>query len=103
MDKNQAREQLKAFLQGMELTFSIETYPNEEWVARCNEIPAIVTGGRGDNITDMDNLIRDAILTAAGVDTQYVNMILKFKGYKAQEHGFFFSKQNAEAEYALSS
>ena len=39
-----------------------------------------MTGGMGDDIAAMDRMIRDVILTAAGVDTEYINDILKFVG-----------------------
>ena len=76
-----AKKQLGSFLGDKVLTFSIKKYPNGEWVAECNEIPAIMTGGMGDDIAAMDAMIRDAILTAAGIDTQYASEVLKFVGY----------------------
>lgn len=104
MNLEQTKAQLKRFLGGKVLTFSITTYANGEWVAECNEIPAIITGGLGGDITSMDRMMRDAILTAAGVDTQYSGDALEFVGYKpigglAQ---IFGSEKNREAEYAIS-
>lgn len=102
MNKEQAREQLMRFLGGGVLSFSITTYPNGEWVAECNEIPAIVTGGLGGDITSMDRMLRDVILTAAGVDTEYADDLLRFVGYKPI--GFLahlFGSKEKEAEYAL--
>lgn len=78
MKIEQAKEQLKKFLGGRTLTFSIRWYDNNEWVAECNEIPAIMTGGKGDDIAYMDTMMREAILTAAGIDTEYAAEILKF-------------------------
>ncbi len=107
MNKEQAKSLLEKFLGGRELTFSIKQYDNREWVATCNEIPAIMTGGLGYNITDIDTMIRDAILTAAGIDTIYANDILKFTGYKNAKNSIasFLNLDNLvknEAEYAIS-
>ena len=107
MNKEQAKLNLRKFLGGKELTFSIKQYENGEWVATCNEVPAIMTGGLGYNITEIDSMIRDAILTAAGIDTIYANDILKFTGYKTAEASLtsFFNLDNLvknQAEYALS-
>lgn len=103
MESNQAKARLATFLGGRELTFSIKKYPDGEWVAECNEIPAIMTGGKEDDITNMDALIRDAILTAAGVDTKFANEVLKFVGYR-QPSGLtsFFRTEKTEADYVLS-
>ncbi len=102
MNLEQAKTQLRHFLRGRVLTFSITPYPNGEWVAECNEVPAIITGGLGGDITTMDCMMRDAILTAAGVDTQYAGEALEFIGYKpvgvlAQ----IFGSENKKAEYAI--
>jgi hypothetical protein len=107
MNKEQAKSLLLKFLGGREFTFSIKQYDNREWVAVCNEIPAIMTGGLGYNITDIDFMIRDAILTAAGIDTVYANDILKFTGYKNSKNSIasFLNLDNLvknEAEYAIS-
>ena len=103
MKPNEAKTRLATFLGGRELTFSIKKYPDGEWVAECNEIPAIMTGGKEDDITNMDTLIRDAILTAAGIDTKFANDILKFVGYR-QPGSFasFFRSEKTEADYVLS-
>lgn len=107
MDKNkeQAKLKLTKFLKNRELTFLIKTYSNDEWVAECNEIPAIITCGIGNDITKRDSMIRDAILTAAGVNVDYANSILKFIGYKVKTHIFgkmFSDTNNTKASYALS-
>lgn len=110
MNKEKAKKQLQRFLGEKVLTFSIKRYLGGEWVAECNEIPAIMTGGMGDDIAQMDRMIRDAILTAAGIDTEYANEILKFVGYnpisadtkilRTNKTQFTFSKDR-EAEYVL--
>lgn len=76
-----AKVQLGKFLKGKVLTFSMTHYLSGEWVAQCNEIPGIITGGMDLNI--MDAMIRDAILTAANVDVKYSNTLLKNIGYAA--------------------
>lgn len=81
MTDAQARAQLDAFLKGETLTFSFSHEPSGEWVATCNQIPGIVTGGMGDDITEMDRLLRDAIVTAAGVPTEFAH-VLRFVSYK---------------------
>jgi hypothetical protein len=103
MELNDAKTRLHGFLGDRELTFSIRKYPDGEWVAECNEIPAIMTGGKADDITNIDTMIRDAILTAAGVDPKYANEILKFVGYRqANRIGNLFRTERTEAEYVLS-
>lgn len=83
------------------LTFSIEEYTNGEWIATCNEIPSITTGGMGNDITKRDSLIREAILTAAGVDISYADEILKFVGYRPASvlRSVFNREIVKEAEY----
>ena len=103
MEINSAKTRLQAFMQERELTFSIRRYPDGEWVAECNEIPAIMTGGMEDDITNMDAMIRDAILTAAGVDPDLGNEILKFVGYRQTNRiTNLFRTDRTEAEYVLS-
>ena len=104
MELNTAKERLQNFLGGRVLTFSIRPFPNGEWIAECNEIPAIATGGLGNDISNMDAMIRDAIFSAAGVDIKYSSEILKFVGYKATGHlASFFKQEEAqkEAEYVV--
>lgn len=110
MKTEQAKEQLKKFLGGRTLTFSIRWYDNNEWIAECNEIPAIMTGGMGNDIALMDKMIREAIMTAVGIDVAYADEILKFVGYNPvaantkslglSRPSFIFSKDR-EAEYVL--
>lgn len=103
MDITSARSRLATFLGGRTLTFKIKTFEGGEWIAECNEIPAIATGGMGDDISQMDLMIRDAILTAAGVDTQLASESLKFIGYKPTGSlaSFFSGSEKAAAEYAV--
>lgn len=79
MNEKQAKAQLEKFLNGRILTFSMKNYPSGEWIAQCNEIDGIITGGM--DLSLMDSLIRDAILTAAGIDVKYSNDILRNVGY----------------------
>jgi hypothetical protein len=80
MTKDEALTQLGRFLGDNTLTFSFERFDNGEWIATCNEIPAIQTGGMGDDITKTDSMLREAILVAAGIDPKYKNDILQFVG-----------------------
>ena len=58
---------------------------------------------KADDITNMDAMIRDAILTAAGVDTEFANEILKFVGYRpTNRFASLFRPERTEAEYVLS-
>lgn len=78
MTKEQAKEQLKNFYGGLPLlTFSIKEYPNNEWVAQCNEIDSIITGGTGGDMLTIETLMQDAILTAAGIPRELVDGLLK--------------------------
>ncbi|MFZ2303288.1 MAG: hypothetical protein WAV98_00675 [Minisyncoccia bacterium] len=79
MEQKKAKAQLEKFLKGRTLTFSTTHYPSGEWVAQCNEIPGIVTGGM--DLGMKDTLMRDAILAAAGVNAKYANTLLKNVGY----------------------
>lgn len=106
MNIEQAKQQLRTFLGGRELTFCVRNFPDGEWIAECNEIPSIMTGGMGDDISNFDSMIRDAILTAAGVDVRYSKEILRFVGYKpvssvTQVSNFFRKDSEArnKAEY----
>lgn len=105
MDIEQARTRLKTFFAGRILTFSITHYQNGEWVAECNEIPAIVTGGVDTDITAMDTKMRDAILVAAGIDSYFASL-LQFIGYKptgilARIFGIDNSESDKEAKYVI--
>lgn len=79
MEVTEAKQHLKNFLGGRVLTFSMKEFDNGEWVAECNEIPGIITGGVGD-YTERDQLIRDAIVSAAGIDTKFASTILENRG-----------------------
>lgn len=76
MNKQQAKKILQNFIGDQTLTFSIKTFKNStEWVAKCDQIPAIITGGTGNDYSTMYNLMLDAVLTAAGVDGKFSNCI----------------------------
>jgi hypothetical protein len=110
MTLEQAKMQLQSFFGERVLTFSVRNSDSGEWVARCNEIPAILTGGNDEDIAIMDRLMRDAILTAAGVDPEYGPHLLKLVDYAPKEiiHQMAPSKTpfvfgaDREAEYAIS-
>lgn len=106
MDITQAKARMASFLDGKELTFSIEQFPSGEWTAQCNEIPGIITGGTGDDITNSDTLMRDAIVAAAGVDPEFINDVIKFVGYRDIPHtssqvSSMTAEKKKEAEYVL--
>jgi predicted RNase H-like HicB family nuclease len=103
MNLEKAREILGNFLKRQRISFIITKYPSGEWVAECNEIPAVMTGGMSDDITKIDAMIREAVLTAANIDAQYSNDLLKFVGIESQ--GFLGSLFNLntdkKADYVL--
>lgn len=69
MNIDQAKACLARFMGDQQhLTFSVENFEDGEWIARCNEISAIVTGGGVCSTDEMKEQIKDAILTAAGID-----------------------------------
>lgn len=74
-----ANEKIKHFFNGQELTFCVERFGenNQEWVARCNELPAVNTSGYGFDERNMKEQVKDAILTAAGVDGEFADDVLK--------------------------
>ena len=68
MTKEEAQNQLAEFFSGCSaLTFSIIECPENKWVAQCNEVDSIITGGEGYDLAEMESLMEDAILTAAGI------------------------------------
>ncbi len=79
MNLSLANEKIKRFFNGQELTFCVERFGenHEEWVARCNEIPAISTSGFGFDERDVREQVKDVILTAAGVDGEYADEVLR--------------------------
>lgn len=102
MEQQEAKEQLRTFFNGRLLTFTIRDFLDGEWVAECNEIPGIITGGKGEDITGRDKLIRDAIATAAGLPGEVGN-IIEFKGLvqAGQMTSIFTRTSTAKAEYAF--
>lgn len=97
----EAKTHLAKFLGDTVLTFTIRKHTNGEWIAQCNEIPAIMTGGMGDDIAIMDKMIRDAILTAAGLDSEYSGTLLKFVAYDPKPSIESTFSRDREAEYVL--
>lgn len=78
MTKEDAQKQLKAFFTHYPmLTFTIKEYENDEWIAQCNEVDGIITGGKGFDQAYMEDLMQDAILTAAGIPYEYSDNMLK--------------------------
>jgi hypothetical protein len=79
MNLDTANQKIKRFFNGQELTFCVERFGNnnEEWIARCNEVPAISTSGFGFDERVMKEQVKDAILTAAGVDGEFTDQVLK--------------------------
>jgi hypothetical protein len=110
MNKVEARKQLDAFLKGKTLHFTFENFPSGEWIATCDEIPGIVTGGIDGDITSKDALLRAAIVTAAGVPEEHAD-VLNFVGLSQETirqnflTSFFKNGSrtviNKQAEYVL--
>lgn len=81
MEKAAAKKRLQQFIGNTVLTFSIRTLDSGEWIAECNEIPGLATGGAWSDISNMDEMIRDAILTAARVDVAHDDL-LRFANFE---------------------
>ncbi len=78
MTKEQAQKNLMDFYGGHPmLTFTIKEYANSEWMAQCNEIDGIITCGKGNDMKEMEDLMQDAILAAAGIPREFSNEMLK--------------------------
>lgn len=79
MNAKDPNDQIVRFFNGRELTFCVERFGDnfEEWVARCNEIPAINTSGFGFDEREIRDQVKDAILTAAGVDGDNADRVLR--------------------------
>lgn len=77
MTKEQAIKQLNKFMGGKPLTFSIKQGANDEWVAQCNEVDGIITCGVGYDAPEMERLMQDAILSAAGIPKEFSENMLK--------------------------
>lgn len=67
MTHQEAKQQLERFMGEHVLTFTVER-DGDNWMATCNQFPAISTGGVGYDHDEMQNILKDAILTAAGVE-----------------------------------
>jgi len=79
MNLKQANETIVDFFDGKELTFCVERFGDnqEQWVARCDQVPGIVTGGDKYNEKVVKEQVKDAILTAAGVDGKFADKVLR--------------------------
>lgn len=79
MNLKQANEQIVRFFNGESLTFCVERIGenSEEWIARCDQVAAISTSGYGFDEREMREQVKDAILTAAGVDGEFADEVLK--------------------------
>ena len=74
--EEQVKELLRKFTDNQVLTFKVERFKEEdEWIATCNQIPGIITGGTGNDCNEMFEQMRDAVLTAAGIDVKYAHCI----------------------------
>jgi hypothetical protein len=85
MNLEQANNKIASFFADENLTFCVERFGDnfEEWVARCDQIPGITTSGYGFDEREMKELVKDAILTAAGVDGEYADDVLKELSFKS--------------------
>lgn len=80
MTKEQAKQKMAKFMGDNKiLTFSIKYFPGPEhrWIAQCNEIDGIITGGGSFELRQMEDLMEDAILTAAGIPSEVAGGLLK--------------------------
>ena len=77
MNKEEAKQKLKKFMRDQVFTFTIESYPEGRWVAQCNEVDGIMTCGTGYDQGEMEALIQDAILSAAGIPKEFSSGIIK--------------------------
>ncbi len=84
MNFNQAKEQLKRFSGGQVLTFTVSHFENGTWSAQCDQIPAVSTCGTTSDANDMEELMKDSILTAAGIDGKYADRLLRDASVKKQ-------------------
>lgn len=86
MTLEQANEQIVRFFNGESLTFCLERFGDnyEEWVARCDQVPAINTSGYGFDEREIRDQVRDAIITAAGVEGEFAQDILKEFSLKSE-------------------
>lgn len=77
MKKTAINDKIVRFFNERELTFFIERYgkDGQDWIAQCHQIPALMTGGSVYDEQEIQNQIKDAILTAAGVDGDYDSIV----------------------------
>ena len=85
MNLQLANEQIGRFFGGKELTFCVERFGDnhEEWLVRCDQIPGISTSGYGFDEREMRDQVKDAVLSAAGVDGEYADEVLKEISFKS--------------------
>jgi len=78
MNIEQAKQTLRQFTGKQILTFSVNRFEDGAWIANCDQIPAITTCGDFSDEKEMENLMKDAVLTAAGVevDAEFVDELL---------------------------
>lgn len=84
MNLQQAQEQLKKFSGGQVLTFSVTHFPEGGWSAVCDQIPAVTTCGDDSDVQKMETLMKDAILTAAGIDGAFADSLLRDASMKTE-------------------
>lgn len=77
MTQQEAKQKLKKYMGDQVFTFTIESYPENRWVAQCNEVDGIATCGIGYDQAEMEALMQDAILSAAGIPKEFSTDIIK--------------------------
>jgi len=84
MNIEQARVQIVRFFNGEQLTFCLQRFgeSHEEWVAYCEQVPAITTSRFGFDERVIREQVKDAILTAAGVDGEFADTVLNEFSFK---------------------
>lgn len=85
MNLEQAKNNIARFFGGQDLTFCVERFGEnfEEWVAHCDQVPGITTSGYGFDEREMKDLVKDAILTASGVDGDFADDVLNELSFKS--------------------
>lgn len=71
MNKKDAQEKLAKFLGSRILTFEVTNHDKGEWMAQCNEVYGLITAGKNSTREEMEDLIQDAIFTAAGIPAEF--------------------------------
>lgn len=60
-----------ALLENRAINFLIQRYPDGSWVAKSTNIDGLITGG--SNISEVNELLKDAIFTYYGISPQFAN------------------------------